>query len=516
MNKFLRSTVIISAAYILLRISGFARESIMAAYFSTTSVADAFVIANTLPNMILSFIVSATGTTFISVYSNINTVAGNRRQRFTNNLLTIFFIIGLLLTIAFALFPRFFISILASNASEATIKNAELLIRFIGLASIPLLFSTILSGLLQAHQKFFTSVIYQLFINVFLIIGIWLAGLTRYLLFMGLGTAIGSMAGMFVLVAGAVKSNHHFKPVVDFKSRSLRMFFVLIAPIMLSTFIGQFSGVVERNISTSIGVGVASILNYSSKIKGVFTAVIGASLATAIFPSMTEQSGASDLAGMKRTLGMSIRLLLPVVLPITVGLIILAEPIVRLLFERGSFTREDTVTVAAALRLYAISMASDNIAPVISRAFFARQKTRVPAIVGSLSVGLNILLMVTLVKPMGYLGLALVPSISGILSLTVMTFILTREIGTFSVFTKWVEWLKLAASLGVMSLAAWYLHDALPIMSVVSTRTSALYLALATFICASLYAVMLFLLKTETSRMLIDLFKRESKKIKGR
>jgi putative peptidoglycan lipid II flippase len=134
-------------------------------------------------------------------------------------------------------------------------------------------------------------------------------------------------------------------------------------------------------------------------------------------------------------------------LPATVGLIVLAHPIIKVIFERGHFTPADTIATAAALQLYAIGLIGYSVVRIISPTFYALGHSRIPVMVSAGSVMVNILLSTTLVRMMGYRGLALGTSITAIVNASIQLFLLRRE-------TQGIEGSRIASSFARVAIAS--------------------------------------------------------------
>jgi putative peptidoglycan lipid II flippase len=144
MSKLLRSSILVAVAFVLLRFGGFLREAVLAHFFGSDYITDGFVLAYQIPNLILSFLVGATATTYISMNAGLD---AKERSGFYSSLLTIFLLISSVLTLLFLLFPQPFVSLVSSSeVKPETRVVASQLLRYMGLASIPLLLASILSA----------------------------------------------------------------------------------------------------------------------------------------------------------------------------------------------------------------------------------------------------------------------------------------------------------------------------------------------------------------------------------
>jgi putative peptidoglycan lipid II flippase len=156
--------------------------------------------------------------------------------------------------------------------------------------------------------------------------------------------------------------------------------------------------------------------------------LFGVSIATAAVPAVSRHAAQDDRAGIRRTIadGMSLMMMLNV--PATVGLIVLASPIVRVIFERRAFTPLDTAATAAALQFYAVGLIGYSIVRIASPTFYALNESRTPVKVSMASVLINAGLNIVLAQVMGYRGLALGTSIAAIVNAGALLFLLRRRL----------------------------------------------------------------------------------------
>jgi len=159
---------------------------------------------------------------------------------------------------------------------------------------------------------------------------------------------------------------------------------------------------------------------------------------------------------MRSTLASAMGLMLALNIPATLGLIVLAEPIIALIFEHGRFTSRDTAATALALQYYAIGLVGYSIVRIVSPAFYALHKSRIPVIASISSVIANVLLNLILVKVMGYAGLALGTSLAAILNATIQFVWLRRELGGIQAGQVAVTFAKVLAAAIPMAAAAWF------------------------------------------------------------
>ena len=167
-------------------------------------------------------------------------------------------------------------------------------------------------------------------------------------------------------------------------------------------------------LATSQGTGAVSWLTYAFRLMYLPIGLFGVSIATAVLPAVSRHAAVDDLAGIRNTVSRGLAMMLMLNVPATFGLMVLATPIVELLFEHGRFTAADTEATAAALRLYAVGLVGYSAARIVSPTFYALRQSRVPVAVSIATIVVNVLLSLALVASIGFRGLALATSLAAL------------------------------------------------------------------------------------------------------
>jgi putative peptidoglycan lipid II flippase len=181
-------------------------------------------------------------------------------------------------------------------------------------------------------------------------------------------------------------------------------------------------------LATGEGTGAVSWLDFAFRLMYLPIGLFGVSIATAATPAVSRMVAEGDLGRLRSTMASAIGLMMLLNVPATLGLMVLARPIVSVLFERGSFTASDTDATAAALQFYAIGLVGYSIVRIVSPTFYALRRSRIPVMVSAGSVVINIALNLALVRVFGYRGLALGTSITALVNAATQLWLLRREI----------------------------------------------------------------------------------------
>jgi len=460
-NKtILASTILVALASISVRFFGYLREVTLAATYGAGMVSDAFIIAFTVPSIVLVLFGATTATVFIPAYSGVE----RDKSRFMSNVLTLLVLIGFLFTAIFTIFPQSLVFLFASQLDGAAFSLATELLRIMVWVAVPTLVVGILQSYLQIKNAFFLASILIIPINVYAILSILLSGSLGQYSIMGYGVVAGNFMALIVLYTAVYFKGYVYKPVVDLKMPGLRGLLVLIAPIMITTFISDINLIVDRNFASSLASGTISSLNYAGKTVNILITILGVSLATVLYPRMSEFAANNNIAEIRRCVTGCIKMLIPVLLPATLGIILLAEPIVRIIFERGEFTQENTQMAMESLRMYAPLLFSSSINAIIIRAFFSMRDTKTPAIISAVGVAVSIGINFILIGPLAHMGLALSTSISSMLAMVLLLFTLRKRVGLLQLKRNIREWVKVLVATAVMGLVVTLGYVFLPVM----------------------------------------------------
>ncbi len=228
----------------------------------------------------------------------------------------------------------------------------------------------------------------------------------------------------------------------------------------------QINVFVNTYLATTQEQGALSWLNYAFRLMYLPIGLFGVSIATAALPDISRHVVAANKDAVRRTISSGLRMMLMLNVPATIGLIVLARPIVELLLERGAFVPRDTDATAAALMMYAPGLLGYSAVKIASPSFYSFGDARTPVTVSVISVGLNLVLNLTLVRVLGYRGLALGTAVAAIFNATALLWLLRRRLDGLEGNRILIAFVKILFASVLMGLAAWqsaaWLDTALP------------------------------------------------------
>jgi putative peptidoglycan lipid II flippase len=414
------------------RVLGLVREQLIAYLFGATGLVSAFGVANKVPKMIYELLVGGMlSAALVPVFSQVTEQEGRPAlwalfSRVASLLAVMLAGLVLLLEV---LAPQ--VAWLLGGGFDPELQAAlARMLRIITPAVLLFGLSGVVTALLYTLHRFSYTAFAAAVFNLGIIIAApILAGrLDAYSL--AVGVLLGSMLQLLIQIPGLRDGRFRFR--LDLSDPALRRILVLYLPIALGLIVSNIQVGIDQRLASSTGESSIAWMDRATTLIQLPHGMVAVAISLAVLPTLSRFSAAGDQEGFRRTLGLGLRLVLVLIVPATLGLLVLAEPITSLLFQHGRFTARDTFWTAWALRYYLAGLIFAAIDWPLNYAFYARQDTLTPALVGVLSVGVYLVVALALLKPMGMLGLVLADSAKHFSHATTMLILTWRRIGNMS------------------------------------------------------------------------------------
>jgi putative peptidoglycan lipid II flippase len=477
----LRSAATVAGYTMLSRVLGFVRDIAIAAFLGAGPVADAFIVAFRFPNLFRRLVgEGAFAAAFVPLFArHLETDGRDAARAFAEQSLAVLLTSLLIFTILVEIFMPWVMRVVAFGFADEPGKFA-LAVEFGRLAFPYLLFMALvalLGGILNALYRFAAAAAAPVLLNVVLIaaiLGFADAGETPgHALSWGVALA---GAGQFLwLVVACHRAGMRLRLPRPRLTPAVRRLLRLMLPASLTAGAMQINLLVGTIIATVQGSAV-SYLYYADRVYQLPLGVVGIAIGTALLPTLARnlRSGAADAAMDAQARALEFSLLLT--LPAAAALMVVAGPIITVLFERGAFAAADSVATSRALVAFAVGLPAFVLVKVLSPGFFAREDTVTPLKVSIAAVGANIVLSLALFIPFGHVGIALATTLSSWLHAGLMWVILRRR-GHLAIDARLKGRLpRMAAASAVMAASLWLLAIALeaPLAATIGSRVAAL------------------------------------------
>jgi putative peptidoglycan lipid II flippase len=460
-----RSAGLTATATLGSRILGLVREQVLAGLFGAGNDMDAFIVAFRMPNLARDlFAEGAMSAAFVPTFTRVLTVEGKEAAwRLGNNLLnTLLLVTGSLIVLGLVFAEPIVAAYAADFAAvpgklELTLQLTRMLLPFLATVAV----AAALMGMLNSLHHYFVPALAPAIFNVATIAGAF----TLVPLMPGLGwppimaIAIAAMAGGVGQAAvqwpALKREGFRYQPVLDWRDPGLRQVLLLMGPGTLGVAATQVNVFINTLLATSEGTGAVSWLTYAFRLIYLPIGLFGVSIATAVLPAVSRHAAIDDFGRVRDTLSRGISLMLMLSVPATFGLVVLATPIVQLVFEHGRFLPADTAPTAAALRFSAVGLIGYSTARIAAPAFYGLRQSRVPAIVSLCTIAANIVLSLILVRSLGYRGLALGTSLAALANGGLLMLMLRRRLDGIGGRGLAVAFAKILAASLVMAVVVW-------------------------------------------------------------
>jgi putative peptidoglycan lipid II flippase len=314
--------------------------------------------------------------------------------------------------------------------AEARILTASLM-RIMLIQAVVVGLSGLVAAILNSYQDFLLPALSPVIYNATIIAaGLVLAPRPEFgVRGLAIGVAIGSVLHLLIQIPGLVRHRAHYRLIIDAHNPGARETGRLMVPRIAGLGAIQVNYLANTILASRLVEGSIASLNYAFQLLMLPWGIFANAISTAVFPTLSAQAALDQPQEIRRLLSSALRVILYLTIPAGIGLLVLREPIIHLLFQRGEFTAESTAMTARALAFYAPGLFAIAATEIITRGFYALHDTRTPVTVGVAMVALNILLSIILSGGMGHGGLALAYSIAMSLEMVILLVIIHRRLG---------------------------------------------------------------------------------------
>ncbi|HDP69485.1 MAG TPA: murein biosynthesis integral membrane protein MurJ [Actinobacteria bacterium] len=463
-----KATLIVMVGTLASRVFGFLREVVMAAYFGNGIAADAYRVAYAIPNLLLQLLGSAAiGSAFIPIITkyltdnddeSVNVVASSVTN-FLFLIFTFFMVIGFIFApqIGKLIAPGFVDDSVKFNLTVQMTRIMLPAILFLGMSGFVM-------GMLHSYNHFTAPALAPVFFNIFIIGSIIILTSNMGSTSLAIGVVGGSLAQL--LFQAPFLKNRGWKYSLKFawNHPGVKQIAVLLAPVIFTLASIEINVFIDTRFTSILESGSVAALHYALRVWNLPMGLFAIAISTVFFPMFSRQAASNDLLGLKDSFSLSTRMVFLVMIPSSVGLIVLANPIIKLIFERGAFGADATVTTAYALVFYTIGLTSAGVLHLVNRVFYSLKDTITPTIVATIAIVINYFGDCALVGPLKHGGVALSTSIVMTFNFLCLLIILRKRIGKMGgrrIATTFFKVSLASVALGIGAFYSWKYVDVL-------------------------------------------------------
>lgn len=509
-KKIFSATFLVIIATLLSKISGLVRDQVMAGYFGISYETDAFTWAYFIPNLFrVLFAESIIIAAFIPVYTSY--LKKNDKQEiniFVNSVTNIFIIIFVVISALIFIFSTPIGNLLSKiSGNNLDIVNFSIMNRIMIFSLVVMSISGLVTSILNSHNKFGAPAIAPMVMNITSIIFVIFFSKNIGIISMAIGVMLGSILEVVIQLPGLKGTNLKYNFKIDFQNKAVKEIFSMMIPIMLSLGAVQLNNSVDNFFALSLGEGNTTALTFSWRVANLPLGVFSVAVITVLYPLISRQAADDNIKGIKESFSLGFREIGYVMIPSSLALIILSNPIIKILFERYQFTAADTAKVSNILIYHSMGLLFFGILMILNRIFYSFKNVRTPLKVALASIGVNVFLDWLFIKFLGVSGVALSTSLVALVNVVILIIILRKKIGYLGGKKILISYLKIFAASIIMSSVIFFMWKYLYKYFSTNTIMLLILLVLIIIIGTAIYILFTFLFKMEEIKFVLNSIK---------
>ncbi len=499
-----KTALILMVLTVISKVLGLLREVTLSYFYGTSNISDAYLISQTIPVVIFSFVGVGISTGYIPIYTNIEQKQSTEKaNHYTNNLFNILVAICILIIIFGVIYARQIVALFASGFDRNTLNLAVFFTRISLISIIFTSFIHLFSAFLQLKNNYIVPALVSVPMNLLIIVSVIVSS-NGNIYILAVGSVFAILSQVIFFTPFVYRKGYRYRPIIDLHDNNIKSMLILVLPVILGVAVNDINVLIDRTLASQIAVGGISALNYANKLNRVIHGIFVLSVSTVIYPKISKMATNNNTLGYKSAISEAVVAINLLLLPATVGIMILGEPIVRILFGRGAFNIQAIKLTSTTLFFYSIGMLGFGMREVISKAFYSMQDTKTPMINATLGMIINIVLNIILSRFMGIGGLALATSISATITSGLMFISLRRSIGPLGMKRIIVSFFKILFASSLMGLLVKISYN-----HFINLLNQYFSLVLAISIGATAYFLLIYYMKIEDVDMIISVAKKK-------
>ncbi len=466
-KQILKSTSVITLATLASRIFGYIRDQRVALLLGTSIISDSFYLAFRIPNLLRRVVAEGgVSASFIPVFTSIQVEQTQEEVwEFANRLFWTLAVILAIVTMLGMVFSPAIIHLFTLMGHDRTqwtgaIELTRIMFPFVFFIGL----SALCMGILNCYRVFAVPALAPAVSNIAIILFssalVW-RWFHSAAISLAIGVAVGGLAQFLMQLPQLVRKGMRFRFGISLRDPGIRRIGILMLPAIFGLGVAQLNVLVDTLFLTSsrMPAGSVTALYYADRIMQLVLGSYAVAVATAILPMMSRQAKVMDITAVKQTLGFAVRIVSFITIPATVGILMLRQPIIRVLFQHGQFVAESTILTARALLFYVTGLPAISAVKLIVQGFYSTRDTRTPVLIAAGVLVLNFLLnsifLVFLFSRLKNGGPALATAISAYVNCGVLFWIFRKRHGRIGAKEITRSMGKAAVSAALMGILCW-------------------------------------------------------------
>lgn len=471
-----QTTIILMILTIISKIFGFVRESVMAAFIGAGELKSIYTTSMTIPNVLTWIVSTGIISSYIPIYNKVINEKGEKAgNEFTSNLINIALIYSLIAFIIVFIFAKPISKIFSPQLSGDELVLATNFTRIIIFAIFAFMYSSIIRGFLNIKDNFIDPLLTGFILNIITILATLLTAKLRNPYILIIGALIANIFQYIRYPFVSKKLGFKYQNILNFKDEYIKMFMVLIIPIMISSAVDQISLLIDNSMASAFfGIESVSKIFYAKTMLNFIMGVVTLSVTTVTFPEIAKAGQSGELNVLRSKISSAIVFSMLLVIPATFGMMVLSNPIIKLAFERSAFTNNDTIMVSSLLIYYAPYIIFTSLIKILANGFYSIGDSKTPVIIVLIQQIINILLNIILVNFVGVNGIGLATSLSTAIGCILLVLAFNKKVCNVDRIGNFNSLSKIIISTIIMSFIVKFIYVKSNLYSAISLLLSVL------------------------------------------
>jgi len=394
---------------------GFGKEIILSYFYGASSTTDAYILAQEIPMFLIGIIGSSIYTMYIPIASKLYNESVNKLNSFTRNVFVFIFLVSFIILILNNLLIDTFIRLFAYNLSESSLSLTKNMLRVTFFSGFFYFSVQIIIAYLRVNNVFYVTQLSNVLPKLILIFTIVLSKFYG-IFFLPLGILLSIILQFFILLLFSRKLLSSSETFTFSFNDNIRQLVINASPLIFSGLFLQMNSLVDISLSTQFGEGSISIISYASRVNSLIITVFLTPIIAVFYPEISKLIALKKQIDITKVINRNFIFSLYLILPSSIGLLILSESIIGLIYGRGIFTSQDIIKTSLVLSAYSLTLVTNVFTTILGNIFFANKDTRTPLFIGGCTLLINVFLSFLLSSTYGLVGLPIATTVSSILA----------------------------------------------------------------------------------------------------
>ncbi|QSZ26911.1 murein biosynthesis integral membrane protein MurJ [Aceticella autotrophica] len=496
-KKLVKSAGYVAVITIIGKFMGFLKNTFQGRAFGTTGATDAYTVSLNIPTILYSIIGVAVSTAFIPLLNESYAEKGKEDMfEFANNVMNILFLLSTVIFIIAWVMTPLLVKIMASHFTG---EKFALTVYLTKISIVNLLFLSMSAGftaILQIMNDFTAPALNGILIDIppiiFTLFFVKYGGIVGLTIF----TTIAFGLQVVNQIPWLLKNKYRYSFKLNLKDPRIFKMLKLISPVIIGLSVNQINIIINTRLASGLPNGNITAFSYASLLNGAFYSTFATSVVTVIFPTLSKEGSIGDIKGLKNHIVKAINNINMIMIPLSLGIMVLRYHIIDILFKHGKFNEYSVEITSVALLFLSIGMVFYGIRDVFNISFYSTKDTKTPMINSIIGITANILISIILVKYMGIAGIAIGSSVSAAICAVLLMKDFKKKMGSIGGREMLITAIKLIMASSIMCVIIILLNRYLGNL-MVGFKSELLYTMLIVLIGSLIYMILLYILKVK-------------------